>query len=77
MELNKKIENLLNESSESSLVEKLNDVRKQVNESEVSKYNYYKLSELKNNFDTFERLNEHDIGNRKSYEYEDVTIKIE
>jgi hypothetical protein len=48
MELNKKIENLLNESSESSLVEKLNDVRKQVNESEVSKYNYYKLSELKN-----------------------------
>lgn len=47
-ELNNKIENILNESNDNSLVEKLSDVKKQVNETKVSRHSYYKLVELKN-----------------------------
>ena len=47
-ELNSKIENLLGESTDDSMVEKLKKVKSDVNESEITKYNYYKLTELKN-----------------------------
>ena len=46
-ELNSKIENILNESNDNSLIEKLSNVKKQINEKELSKYNYFKLLELK------------------------------
>jgi hypothetical protein len=47
-ELNSKIENLLGESTDNEMVEKLKRVKTDVNESEITKYNYYKLTELKN-----------------------------
>ena len=47
-ELNSKIENLLSESTDYLMVEKLKKVKSDVNESEITKYNYYKLTELKN-----------------------------
>ena len=47
-ELNSKIENLLGESTDDVMVEKLKKVKSDVNESEITKYNYYKLTELKN-----------------------------
>ena len=47
VELNGKIENILNESNDSSLVEKLSNVKKQINETKLSRYNYFKLIELK------------------------------
>ena len=46
-ELNSRIENILNESNDNSLIEKLSNVKKQINEKELSKYNYFKLLELK------------------------------
>jgi len=47
VELNGKIENILNESNNSSLVEKLSNVKKQINETKLSRYSYFKLIELK------------------------------
>jgi succinate dehydrogenase flavin-adding protein (antitoxin of CptAB toxin-antitoxin module) len=47
-ELNSKIENLLGESTDDVMVEKLKKVKIDINESEITKYNYYKLTELKN-----------------------------
>lgn len=47
-ELNSKIENLLGESTDDMMVEKLKKVKTDINESEITKYNYYKLTELKN-----------------------------
>jgi hypothetical protein len=47
-ELNSKIENLLGESTDNEMVEKLKRVKTDVNESEITRYNYYKLTELKN-----------------------------
>lgn len=46
-ELTEKINSLLNESSDESLNKKLNDVKSDVYDKEVSKYNYFKLIELK------------------------------
>ena len=47
-ELNDKLDTLLKESSEDSVVNKLMNVKSEVDKSEVSRYNYYKLIELKN-----------------------------
>ena len=47
-ELNNKLDSLLKESTEDSVVRKLNNVKSEVDKSEVTKYNYYKLIELKN-----------------------------
>jgi hypothetical protein len=47
-ELNNKLDSLLKESTEDSVVSKLNNVKSEVDKSEVTKYNYYKLIELKN-----------------------------
>ena len=47
VEFNGKIENILNESNDYSLVEKLSNVKKQINETKLSRYNYFKLIELK------------------------------
>lgn len=41
-----KITNILSESTDDSLTKKLNDVKKQVIESDISKYSYYKLNSL-------------------------------
>lgn len=46
-DINKKIESLLTESSDDSMNDKLKKVKSDVNESEVTRYNYYKLIELK------------------------------
>lgn len=46
-ELTEKINSLLNESSDDSLSKKLNDVKSDVNTKEITKYNYFKLIELK------------------------------
>lgn len=43
-----KIDTLLNESSDVSLKSKLGNVKDEVNRMEISKYNYYRLLELKN-----------------------------
>jgi hypothetical protein len=48
--LNTKIDSLLTES-DSELHDKLTNVKNDVNESVVSKYNYFRLTELKNNLD--------------------------
>lgn len=48
IELNDKIGNILNESNDDSLTEKLNNVKKQVNETKLSRHSYYKLVVLKN-----------------------------
>jgi hypothetical protein len=47
-ELNNKLDSLLKESTEDSVVSKLNNVKSEVDKSEITKYNYYKLIELKN-----------------------------
>ena len=47
-ELNGKLDSLLKESDEESVVSKLTNVKSEVEKSEISKYNYYKLIELKN-----------------------------
>lgn len=47
-ELNNKLDSLLKESTEDSVLSKLNNVKSEVDKSEVTKYNYYKLIELKN-----------------------------
>ncbi len=47
-ELNNKLDSLLKESTEDSVVSKLNNVKSEVDKSENTKYNYYKLIELKN-----------------------------
>ena len=47
-ELNGKLDSLLKESNEESVVSKLTNVKSEVEKSEISKYNYYKLIELKN-----------------------------
>lgn len=49
--LNKNIDNLLNESNESSIVDKLQKVKSDVNLMKINKLNYYKLLELKNDLD--------------------------
>lgn len=45
-----KVSEILNESTsdDSNLTDKLNGVQKEVKEMETSKYNYYRLTELKN-----------------------------
>ncbi len=43
-----KVDTLLNESKDLELKNKLDSVKKEVNEMSLSKYNYYRLSELKN-----------------------------
>ena len=47
-ELNNKLDSLLKESTEDSVVSKLTNVKSEVEKSEISKFNYYKLIELKN-----------------------------
>jgi len=47
-ELNNKLDSLLKESTEDSVVSKLTNVKLEVEKSEISKFNYYKLIELKN-----------------------------
>lgn len=47
-ELNNKLDSLLKESTEDSVTSKLTNVKLEVEKSEVSKFNYYKLIELKN-----------------------------
>ena len=46
-ELNSKLDSLLKESTEDSVINKLTSVKSEVDKSEVSRYNYYKLIELK------------------------------
>lgn len=46
-ELNSKINSLLNESQDETMIKKLNDVVSEINNKEVTKFNYYKLVELK------------------------------
>lgn len=41
-----KITNILSESTDDSLIKKLNDVKKELNNIEISKYNFYKISKL-------------------------------
>ena len=47
-ELNNKLETLLKESTEESVTSKLKSVKSEVDKSDFSRYNYYKLTELKN-----------------------------
>jgi hypothetical protein len=47
--LNNKIDSLINESSDSELTTKLQEVRTDVKQSKTSKYNYYRLAELSKN----------------------------
>jgi hypothetical protein len=47
----KKVNSLILESTDKSLIDKLNDVKKQVENSTPSKYSYYKLTQLKNGLD--------------------------
>jgi len=46
-EINQKIESLLRESTDGIMNEKLNKVKEDLNESELTKYNYFKMTELK------------------------------
>jgi hypothetical protein len=46
-EINQKIDSLLGESTDSMMNEKLNKVKEDLNESELTKYNYFKMTELK------------------------------
>jgi hypothetical protein len=43
-----KVDSLLTESNDLELKNKLDNVKKEVNEMSPSRYNYYRLSELKN-----------------------------
>jgi len=46
-EINQKIDTLLKESTDSVMDEKLNKVKEDLNETELTKYNYFKMTELK------------------------------
>jgi hypothetical protein len=46
-EINQKIDSLLKESTDSVMDEKLNKVKEDLNETELTKYNYFKMTELK------------------------------
>jgi len=46
-ELTNKIESLLNESTDDSMIKKLNDVKSEINQKEITKFNYFKLIELR------------------------------
>lgn len=46
-DLNNKVDSMIKESVDSELIEKLNKVKQDVNSSDVTKYNYYRLCELK------------------------------
>lgn len=46
-EINQKIESLLKESTDDAMNRKLNSVKEELNESELTKYNYFKMTELK------------------------------
>jgi hypothetical protein len=47
-ELTKKLDNLLNESTDESMLNKLKSVKSEVTSSDTTRFNYYKLLELKN-----------------------------
>jgi hypothetical protein len=47
-ELTEKLDNLINESTDESVLNKLTSVKKEVSNSENTRYQYYKLVELKN-----------------------------
>lgn len=49
--MSQKIEKLLSESSDSAFVNKLNEVKRNISESETNKFNYYRLIELSKNLD--------------------------
>lgn len=49
--MSQKIEKILTSSSDSSLLTKLTEVKKNIAESEISKFNYYRLIELNKNLD--------------------------
>jgi hypothetical protein len=46
-----KVENILSESKDGDLGNKLQSVKNEVNTMELSKYNYYRLTQLKNGLD--------------------------
>jgi hypothetical protein len=46
-----KVDTLLTESKEDNVISKLNDVKEEVSKMESNKYNYYKLTQLKNGLD--------------------------
>jgi hypothetical protein len=46
-----KVNNILNEESDTDLTSKLNSVVSEVNSMETSKYNYYRLKQLKDGLD--------------------------
>lgn len=46
-EINQKIDSLLKESTDETMNTKLNSVKDELNESEMTKYNYFKMTELK------------------------------
>lgn len=47
-ELTSKLDTLINESTDDAMLNKLNNVVKEVSNSETTRFNYYKLTELKN-----------------------------
>lgn len=47
-ELNEKLDSLLKESVDDAMTTKLNNVKSEINNSEITRYSYYKLLELKN-----------------------------
>ena len=47
-ELSSKIDSLIKESSEDTLKDKLKNVMSEINKSDTTKFDYYKLIELKN-----------------------------
>jgi hypothetical protein len=47
-ELTKKLDNLINESTDETVLNKLTSVKKEVSDSENTRYQYYKLVELRN-----------------------------
>ena len=46
-----KVDTLLTESKDTEIVNKLNDVKDEVSKMGSNKYNYYKLTQLKNGLD--------------------------
>lgn len=50
-EILSKINKLISESRDDEMIKKLNDVKLQVKDIKPNKYNYYKLTELKNGLD--------------------------
>ena len=71
------MQNLYNYQTSNMNVEDLNN-QNNIEETKLSEP-FEEKPEMKNNFETFERLNENDLGKRKSFEYdfEDVIILIE